>query len=210
MGTLKKFAGWVGGSDSGKGDKTLSTITKLKVFNKRLTVQARHLDQKSQLARRKAIELRKKGDNNGSRMQMKSHLQMQAWKNNIEGFQLKLEGLQYKLEQAKAMKDVSGILTSIASTIQGLSQSVSAPEISQLVEKIDINISDFDVTQEVASEGMENLGSTDQISDATLDKALEEVDAEISAETGTALPSAGAGKISELEKEIQKLKQNEQ
>ncbi len=210
MGTLKKFAGWVGGTGGSKDDKTISTITKLKVFNKRLTVQARHLDQKSQLARRKAIEFRKKGDNNGSRMQMKSHLQMQAWKNNIEGFQLKLEGLQYKLEQAKAMKDVSGILTSIASTIQGLSQSVSAPEISQLVEKIDLNISDFDVTQEVASEGMENLGSTDQISDAALDKALEEVDAEISAETGTALPSAGAGKISELEKEIQKLKQNEQ
>ncbi len=211
MGTLKKFAGWVGGSDSGgRGDKTLSTITKLKIFNKRLTVQSRQLDQKSQLARRRAIELRKKGDNNGARMQMKAHLQMQAWKNNIENFKLKLEGLQYKLEQAKAMKDVSGILQSIASTIQGLSQSVSAPEISQLVEKIDLNISDFDVTQEVAAEGMENLGSTDQITDNAVDKALEEVDAEISAETGTALPSAGSGKISELEKEIQKLKQNEQ
>lgn len=209
MGTLKKFAAWASGNSSSK-DSALSVITKLKIFNKRLTRQATQLNMKSQRARVKAIDLRKKGDTAGSKMQMRASLQMQTWKNNIEGFQLKLDGLQYKLEQAKAVKDVSGILQNIAGTIQGLQKSVSAPEISQIISQIDLGISDFDATQEVAMEGMEDMNATDQISDDAVDLALEEVDAEIMAETGTALPSAGSGKIGELEKEIQKLKQGDQ
>jgi|SRR5271157_3604522 len=209
MGTLKNFAGWMSGNKGGK-DTTLSVLTKLKIFNKRLSRQATQLNMKSQRARAKAIDLRKKGDTAGSKMQMRAHLQMQAWKNNIENFQLKLDGLQYKLEQAKAVNDVESILKNVAGVITVLQKTVSAPEISQIISQIDLGISDFDATQEVAAEGMEDMGATDQISDDQVDLALDEVDAEIMAETGTQLPSAGSGKISDLEKEIQKLKQQDQ
>ncbi|HMF30603.1 MAG TPA: Snf7 family protein [Candidatus Lokiarchaeia archaeon] len=197
------------GNKGGK-DTTLSVLTKLKIFNKRLSRQATQLNMKSQRARAKAIDLRKKGDTAGSKMQMRAHLQMQAWKNNIENFQLKLDGLQYKLEQAKAVNDVESILKNVAGVITVLQKTVSAPEISQIISQIDLGISDFDATQEVAAEGMEDMGATDQISDDQVDLALDEVDAEIMAETGTQLPSAGSGKISDLEKEIQKLKQQDQ
>src|SRR5271157_1091060 len=164
MGTLKNFAGWMSGNKGGK-DTTLSVLTKLKIFNKRLSRQATQLNMKSQRARAKAIDLRKKGDTAGSKMQMRAHLQMQAWKNNIENFQLKLDGLQYKLEQAKAVNDVESILKNVAGVITVLQKTVSAPEISQIISQIDLGISDFDATQEVAAEGMEDMGATDQISD---------------------------------------------
>ncbi|OLS15111.1 MAG: charged multivesicular body protein 4 [Promethearchaeota archaeon CR_4] len=208
MGLLNKITDYL--SSGGNKDKKLNhTIIQLKLLNTRLTKQAKKLDQSSQLARRKAIDFRKKGNLDSSKVQMKAHLQTQAWKNNIENFQLKLEGLQYKLEQSKAVKDVAGILVDVASAIKGLSQSVSTPEISEVLEKIDLGISDFDVIQEVASEGMEQLGATDQVSDEAVEKALEEVDAEIEVETENALPSASKGALDELVRGLQDLKQSE-
>ncbi len=210
MGLLNKISDWLSSGSSGGKDKKLRTaITQIKLLNTRLTKQAMNQNRMAQFTRRKAIELRKKGEMDASKIQMKASLQSQAWANNIENFKLKLEGLQFKLEQSKAVKDVAGILVSVASTIQGLAQSVSMPDMTKALEDIDLGISDFDVTQEVAAEGMESLGATDQIPDEAVENALQEVDAEIRVETDTALPSAGTSPIDDLERELQALKQSE-
>jgi hypothetical protein len=208
VGLLNKINDWLSSSLGGNKEKKLRTaITQLKLLNTRLTKQAMNQNRMAQYTKRKAIELRKKGDIEGSKVQMKTSLQSQAWANNIENFRLKLEGLQFKLEQSKAVKDVATILVDVAATMQGLSQSVSMPDITKSLEDIDLGISNLDITQEVAAEGMEQLGATDQIPDEVVDKALEEVDAEIEVETENALPSAGKAATDELERELQSLKQ---
>ncbi len=121
----------------------LSILTYLKVFRKRIAIHARYSYQKSQLARQKAIKLRRKGDDDGSRVQMKTHLQMQVSQNNLENVQLKLVGLQNKFEQTKTMKEVSDILTDIARTVQNLSKMVSPPETAQMAEMFLRKIADW-------------------------------------------------------------------
>ncbi len=208
LGLLNKINDWLASASGGNKDKKLRTaLTQLKLVNTRLTKQALIQNRRAQQARRLAVDLRKKGEIDASKIQMKASLQSQAWTNSIENFKLKLEGLQFKLEQSKAVKDVAAILVDVAGTIQGLSQSVSMPDITKALEDIDLGISEFDVTQEVAAEGMEQMGTADQIPDEAVEKALEEVDAEIREETHNALPSAGIGAIDELDRELQALKQ---
>jgi TolA-binding protein len=206
---MKNFAGWLSGDKKSK-DKVRSVLTKLKLLNTRLTKQANKMNMSSSRARTKAVELRKKGDIEGSKTQMRTSLQMQAWKNNIENFQFKLDTLTYKLEQVQSVKEVSGILQNIAGIFQGLQKSMSIPEISDSIAKIDLGIGDFEGIEEVAMDGMEDMGTTDQVSDDAVNLALEEVDAEIMADSSSKLPSPGSGKISDLEKEIEKLRHNDQ
>ncbi|GAF68373.1 unnamed protein product [marine sediment metagenome] len=208
MGSLKKFANWLGGGTSRGKNTATSSITKLKVFIKRLQRQSSKLNSQSKIARRKAVDLRKKGDLSSSRLQMKSALQSSKWAQGIDNYVLQIQGLQFKLEQAKSINDVGEILKGVAASIAGLQQSVNAPQISELVEKIDIGIQDFDVVQEMTEDGLESM-QVSEVTEEDVDAALAEVDSEISVETGQALPSAaeGEGKISDLEKEIQRLKE---
>ncbi len=216
MGTLKKFANWLAGDGSpgsgskirGKKGNATQMITKLKIFNKRLARQAKSLNFKSTTARRKAIDARKKGDIEGSKMQMRHALQFGKWKNGIEAFQLRLEGLQYKLEQGKAMSDIQGILQGIAGTVLGLKHQISTPEITELIKQIDLGIQDFDTAAEVAAEGMEGLTVDTEVSDAQVEEALAQVDAEMMVEHGEALPSPEVGvSTEELEEELRRLKE---
>jgi hypothetical protein len=207
MGSLKKFANWLGGG-SGSGGKNPATrsITKLKVFVKRLQRQSAKLNSQAKVARRKAVDLRKQGDMNGSKIYMKSSLQSKKWGLGIENYVLQIQGLQFKLEQAKSVSDVTEILKGVASSISSLQNSVSAPQISEIVEQIDIGIQDFDVVQEMTEDGLTTM-NVSEVTEEDVTSALAEIDSEISVETGQALPAAGEGKISEIEKEIQRLKE---
>lgn len=208
MGSLKKFANWLSGGPGSRGKNTaVSSITKLKVFTKRLQRQSSKLASQSKVARRKAVELRKTGNLSASRLQMKSSLQNQKWALGIDNHVLQIQGLQFKLEQAKSVNDVAEILKGVAISIAGLQNQVNAPQISELVEQIDLGIQDFDVIQEMTEEGFQSM-EVSAVTEKDVDSALAEIDSEISVETGQALPSAGDGKISDLEKEIQRLKES--
>ncbi|MHA1728793.1 MAG: Snf7 family protein [Promethearchaeota archaeon] len=205
MGSLKKFANWLGGGKQKRSTAT-SSITKLKVFVKRMQRQSMKLESQAKISRRKAVELRKKGDMSASKMLMKSSLQNKRWAQGIDNYVLQIQGLQFKLERAKSVKDVSEILQGVATSITSLQNSVSAPQISELVEQIDLGIQDFDVVQEMTEDGLEGM-NVSEVNDEDVETALAEIDSEISVETGSALPTAGDGKITELEKEIQRLKE---
>jgi hypothetical protein len=207
MGSIKKFANWLGGGQSGKNTAG-SSLTQLKIFIKRLQRQSAKLNQQSKISRRKAVELRKTGDISASKMHMRAALQNQKWSLGIDNYALQIQALEFKLEQAKAVDDVGKILEGVAAAIAGLQKTVSAPQISELVEQIDMGIQDFDVTQELTETGLQSMTVSSEVTDEEVDNALNEVDSEISVETGQSLPSAGDGKITELEKEIQRLKEN--
>lgn len=210
MGFLKNMSGWLSGSKK-SNDDVRATSVKLKIFNKRLERQAKKLEVKAKQARDKAVSLRKEGDMKGSEVHARGYLQFKKWSKGVQSFRLNLEGLQFKLEQATAVKDAAGIMTAIAKSVVGLKSQLSIPELTETIKDIDITLEDFQVTEEITSDGIENITVDTAVTDSEVKNTLAEFDAEISVETGISLPSVTSGdqKITDLEKELRELKESE-
>ena len=209
MGFLKDLSKWLGGGKS-KPDNVRSAAIKLKVFNKRLLRQSRKLDTTAMQARDKAVNLRRQGDVDGSKFHARNYLQIKKQARAVDAFRTNLEGLQFRLEQANAIKDVSNIMGGIQQSLSQLKSQLSIPQITELMSKMDVDLEDFAVTQEIAAEGMEGITLDTAVSDKDVSGFLGEVDAELQVELGGDLPSVvPEGKISELEKELDRLKRSE-
>ena len=210
IGFLTDLSKWMGGG-RGKKDNIRSATIKLKVFNKRLMRQSKKLEMSAKLAKDKAVRLRREGDLQGSKFHARNYLQVNNQARSVEAFRTNLESLQFKLENASAIKDVAVIFKGVASSVSGLKKNLSIPQITELMSSINMDIEDFEVTQEIASDGMNDMSLDVAVTDKTVDSFLAEVDAEIGIETGVALPSASGGdtKIKDLEDELNRLKSNE-
>jgi hypothetical protein len=208
MGFLKDISKWLSGGK--KTDSVRSASIKLKVFNKRLMRQTKKLEMSAKIARDKAVNLRKEGDMEGSKFQARNYLQVKKQARAVEMFRTNLEGLQFKLEQANAVKDVSEIMTGIAQSLAVLKNQLSVPQIQEIMSQIDIDMEEFAVTADIATEGMDSISIDTAVSDSDVSEVLGEIDAEIQVEMGAALPSAASDeKIAELEKELNRLKSDE-
>ncbi|MBD3194145.1 MAG: hypothetical protein GF317_03760 [Candidatus Lokiarchaeota archaeon] len=205
MGFLKDISSWLSGGK--KDDSLRSASIKLKVFNKRLMRQVKKLEMSAKLARDKAVRLRKQGDMSGSKFHARNYLQVKKQARAIDTFRTNLEGLMFKLEQANAVSDVAGIMKGIATSVSSLKTQLSLPQLTQMMNEIDIDMQDFEVTQEIASEGIEGVTIDTQVTDDQVDDVLGEIDAEINVEMTGSLPSVTSNeKIDELEKELNRLK----
>ena len=208
MGFLKDISKWVSGGR--KTDSVRSASIKLKVFNKRLMRQVKKLDITAKIARDKAVNLRRQGDMEGSKFHARNYLQVSKQSRSVEMFRTNLEGLQFKLDQANAVKDVSQIMTGIAQSLTVLKNQFSIPQIQEVMSQIDLDMEDFAVTSDIATEGMDNITIDTAVTDSDVGEVLGEIDAEIQVEMGIALPSAASDeKIAELEKELNRLKSDE-
>ncbi|HEY0090345.1 MAG TPA: Snf7 family protein [Candidatus Lokiarchaeia archaeon] len=209
MGFLKDLSGWLSGGR--KKESVRSASVKLKVFNKRLMRQSKKLEISSKIAKEKAISLRKEGDLEGSKFHARNYLQVRNQARAVDAFRSNLESLQFKLDNAGAIKDVAEIFKGIAQSVSGLKKNLSIPQITELMKDIEMDISDFEVTQDITTDGMTDMNLDTAVTDSRVDEFLSEVDTEIGVETGVALPTAGAGgqKIKELEEELNRLKSNE-
>ena len=203
------MSNWLSGGRSKDRDIRAVTV-KLKIFNKRLDRQSKKLEAKAKQARSKAVKFRKEGDMKGSAVHARGYLQFKKWSKGIATFKLNLEGLQFKLEQATAIKDVAGIMKSIANSVTGLKSQISIPEITETIKDIDIGIEDFQVTEEIAADGIENINVDTSVSDDEVKNVLGEIDAEISVETGIQLPTVSEDqRIKDLENELKELKESD-
>jgi hypothetical protein len=208
MGFLKDISKWVSGGR--KTDSVRSASIKLKVFNKRLMRQTKKLEISAKIARDKAVNLRRQGDMDGSKFHARNYLQVKKQARAVEMFRTNLEGLQFKLDQANAVKDVSQIMTGIAQSLSVLKSQFSIPQIQEIMSQIDIDMEDFAVTADIATEGMDSITIDTAVTDSDVGNVLGEIDAEIQVEMGAALPSAASDeKIAELEKELNRLKSDE-
>ena len=211
MGFLKDLSSWLSGGK--KKDSARSAAVKLKVFNKRLMRQTKKLEMSAKLARDKAINLRKSGDLDGSKFHARNYLQVKKQGRAIDAFRTNLEGLMFKLEQATAVKDVSQIIGGIAQSLSALKTQISLPQITEMMKQVDLDMEDFAVTAEIATEGIDSITIDTAVTDSDVNEVLGEMDAEIQVEMGVALPSAASGvsdeKIAELEKELNRLKSDE-
>ncbi|MFX1495989.1 MAG: Snf7 family protein [Promethearchaeota archaeon] len=205
MGFLKDLSGWLSGGR--KKDTVRSATVKLKVFNKRLMRQTKKMEMSAKLARDKAVNLRKAGDMQGSEFHARNYLQVKKQARAIDLFRTNLEGMVFKLEQASAVKDVAEIMRGIAMSLGALKNSLSIPQITELMTQIGVDIEDFNVTEEITTDGINDLMIDTAVTDTDVKDVLGEIDAEIGAEVGGALPSVEPdGKIKELEEELNKLK----
>lgn len=212
MGFLKDVSGWLSGGTSKRGkDGVRSATIKLRVFNKRLMRQVKKLEISAKQARDKAVKLRKEGDVEGSKFHARNYLQVKNQARSVEIFRTNIENLMYKLDNAQAINDVSSIIKGVASSIAGLKQNLSVPQISDLMKDIQMDIEDFEITQDITTEGMSDISLDTAVTDDKVDEILGEIDAEIGIETGVSLPTAAgtSGKIKELEDELNRLKSQE-
>jgi hypothetical protein len=205
MGFLKDMSNWLSGGK--KKDTVRSATVKLKVFNKRLARNTRKMEITAKQARDKAVRLRKAGDMDGSEFHARNYLQVKKQARAIDHFRTNLEGMVFKLEQATAVKDISNIMTGIASSLGALKSQLSVPQLTEMMTEIGIDMEDFEVTQEITSDGIDNMTLDTAVTDNQVKEILGEIDAEIQVEIGGALPSIDPdGKVKELEEELNKLK----
>jgi len=205
MGFLKDMSSWLSGGK--KQDTVRSATVKLKVFNKRLMRQTKRMEITAKQARDKAVKLRKSGDMEGSEFHARNYLQVKKQARAIDHFRTNLEGMVFKLEQANAVKDISNIMTGIAASLGALKSQLSVPQLTEMMTEIGIDMEDFEVTQEITSDGIDNMTLDTAVSDSQVKDILGEIDAEIQVEVGGALPSIDPdGKVKELEEELNKLK----
>jgi len=199
------MSNWLSGGK--KKDTVRSATVKLKVFNKRLTRQVKKMEMTAKQARDKAVRLRKAGDMEGSEFNARNYLQVKKQARAIDRFRTNLEGMVFKLEQANAVKDISVIMQGIATSLGMLKSQLSVPQLTELMTEIGIDMEDFEVTQEITSDGIDNMTLDTAVTDSQVKEILGEIDAEIQVEVGGALPSIDPdGKIKELEDELNKLK----
>jgi division protein CdvB (Snf7/Vps24/ESCRT-III family) len=205
MGFLKDMSNWLAGGK--KKDTVRSATVKLKVFNKRLMRSAKRMEITAKQARDKAVRLRKAGDMDGSAFHARNYLQVKKQARAIDHFRTNLEGMVFKLEQASAVKDISNIMTGIAASLGALKSQLSVPQLTEMMTEIGIDMEDFEVTQEITSDGIDSMTLDTAVSDSQVKDILGEIDAEIQVEVGGALPSIDPdGKVKELEEELNKLK----
>ena len=205
MGFLKDMSNWLSGGK--KKNSVRSATVKLKVFNKRLARQVLKMEMTGKQARDKAVRLRKAGDMDGSEFHARNYLQVKKQARAIDHFRTNLEGMVFKLEQANAVKDISDIMQGIAVSLGMLKSQLSVPQLTELMTEIGIDMEDFEVTQEITSDGIDNMTLDTAVTDNQVKEILGEIDAEIQVEVGGALPSIDPdGKVKELEEELNKLK----
>jgi hypothetical protein len=205
MGFLKDMSNWLSGGK--KKDTVRSATVKLKVFNKRLARNTKKMEITAKQARDKAVRLRKAGDMDGSEFHARNYLQVKKQARAIDHFRTNLEGMVFKLEQANAVKDISDIMTGIAASLGALKNQLSVPQLTELMTEIGVDMEDFEVTQEITSDGIDDMTLDTAVTDNQVKEVLGEIDAEIQVEVGGALPSIDPdGKVKELEEELNKLK----
>jgi len=205
MGFLKDISKWLSGGR--KTDTVRSATVKLKVFNKRLMRQTKKMEMTAKQARDKAVRLRKTGDMDGSAFHARNYLQVKKQARAIDHFRTNMEGMVFKLEQATAVKDVAEIMNGIASSLGTLKSQLSIPQLTDLMDNIGIDMEDFELTQEITSDGINDMTLDTAVTDSQVKEVLGEIDAEIGAEIGAALPTVDPdGKVKELEEELNKLK----
>ncbi len=196
--------------ENGKADKVSVTksITELKLLNHRLNRQVRELEKKAKRAKKKARQLREKGNTKGSKVQAKGYLQFQKFANSIEAFRMNMEALLFKLEQSRSMNDFSGIVQEVATTLGGIKEQVKTPDLMKALTSINVDIESLNVAQELVQDQMGDIVGMDEeeVTDKDVDAVLEEIDSEIATQTAGDLPMAGFDEITEMEKEINRLK----
>lgn len=221
MGKMQEFLGWLagdGGGSSGKPVKTTYSSSKgrrgaqseqarsrqmqfkLRLQVKRMQKQQKKLEFQADKSRKKAMDLKRNGDEAGARMYAAEMLKYRKMGASMVRFVTNLQAMQFKLEQVTEAHKMADMFSSIDASLQGMKETVSVPELQSTLDSINSTITELDASLEVTQDGLE-LTTDAQVSDKEVSDALNEIDTGLAME-GMDLPSAGIS-----EEEDEKLKE---
>ena len=202
MGAWKKFVNWL------KGTNLNDLIFKVDVFTRKLDRQRKQLEKEARTNRNKAKKYQMDGNSDGARLYAEHYVRYQKWAMGVDSYRLHIMNLLMKLKQSQAVAETAKILNGITRALGALKSSVRTQNIAQLVDNIDSQIEHFEMTQEVAQGGLEEITVSTEVTDSDVAKTMEEINQEIAVETGVALPSTPAdSRIQKLEDEIKRIKE---
>jgi len=165
-------------------------LFRLKLQVKRMQGQQRKLEFQADKSKKKAIDMKKNGDDTGAKMYAKEMLKYRKMSGNMVKFVTNLQAMQFKLEAVAETQKMADMFQSIDTSLQDLKGTVSVPELQGTLESINSTIVDMDANLEITAEGLELSNEADvKVSDKELNTALEEIDAGLATE-GMELPSA--------------------
>ncbi|MHA1276517.1 MAG: Snf7 family protein [Candidatus Helarchaeota archaeon] len=202
MGAWKKFVNWL------KGTNLNDLIFKIDVFTRKLDRQRKQLEKEARTNRNKAKKYQMEGNSDAARLYAEHHVRYTKWATGVDSYRLHIMNLLMKLKQSQAVAETAKILSGITRALGGLKNSVRTQNVAQLVDTIDGQIEHFEMAQEVAQGGLEEITVSTEITDSDVQKTLEEINQEIAVETGVALPTTPAdSRIAKLEDEIKRIKE---
>jgi len=223
LGKVKDFLAWLSGEDTGGGGgsyrshfgggrrgnvsdaaRTRRMIFKLKFEIKKITKQQQKLNYMAEKAKEKAKAARQRGDVHKAKLHAREMVRYRNLARNMDRFISNLEGMQQKLEMAQNTQQIANVLAGIDSSLQGMKEGVSVPDLQETLESIAGTMADLDTSLAITQEGIEFAAEgPEQINDAEIDSALSEIDTELATE-GFGLPSPEGLPVDENEEQIKK------
>lgn len=199
---FKKFVNWL------KGANLNDIIFKIDIFTRKLDRQRKQLEKEAYVNRTKAKKYQMDGNTESSRLYAEHFVRYNKWAIGVDKYRLHIMNLLMKLKQSQAVAETAKILGGITRTLGALKSSVRTQNIAQLVDQVDSQIEHFEMAQEVAEGGLDQITVSTEVTDSDVTKTMEEINQEIAVETGVSLPSTPAdSRIQKLEDEIKRIKE---
>ncbi|MHA2249694.1 MAG: Snf7 family protein [Candidatus Kariarchaeaceae archaeon] len=203
---MRDLIGWLVG---GKGSSSnRDHILNLKIVSRRLTKSQRKLENQEKKTERKIRAAIQKGDMQAAKMYAQDTVRSRKWARGYQSLMSKIDGLMFKLERAEAVQDIAKEMRGVSNTLRSANNALNLPEIDTLVGDMQEALDGIEDTSEIMEDSMDQLFESDA-DEVEIDNLLQEYGAEvgISASAGLPMPTT---KSSELEKEIESLRKEEE
>jgi len=198
---LDRLVSWL------RGPKLSELNRKLEIVCRKLEIESSRLDKQAKNNRVKAKRARLEGDEEAAKTYINHYLKFKNSVVEIDSYRLGIEGLLVDLKMNEAVSDVSKILGNLKYVIGVIRNRIRLPDLTKTLEEIDRSMKHISGAKDLAEGRILSMTKVSQIQPADVQKVLNEIDQEIAVEAEKSLPEP-SGKISELEKEIEKMRES--
>ncbi|MEM2109981.1 MAG: Snf7 family protein [Candidatus Odinarchaeota archaeon] len=198
---LDRLVSWL------RGPKLSELNRKLEIVCRKLEIESSRLDKQAKNNRVKAKKARLEGDEEAAKTYINHYLKFKNSVVEIDSYRLGIEGLLVDLKMNEAVSDVSKILGSLKYVIGVIKNRIRIPDLTKTLEEIDRSMKHISGAKDLAEGRILSMTKVSQIQQDDVQKVLNEIDQEIAVEAEKSLPEP-SGKISELEKEIEKMRES--
>ena len=201
---MKKFIKFI----KGKGNLE-KLILNIDIFTKNLERQRKQLMREARKNFDRAREYRLEGEDESAKLYLEHYVRNKKMAYGVDRYRLNIVNLLGQLKQAQAHNATALALMSIQSNLEGMQSNLEIPTLEALMGNIVQTFQQFKMSGELMHDKMEEQQKVDTaVSDEDLSAAVAELDADIGLETGISLAKPADGKVSKLEDEIKKLRED--
>jgi len=201
---MKKFIKFI----KGKGNLQ-KLILNIDIFTKNLERQRKQLMREARKNFDRAREYRLEGEDDSAKLYLEHYVRNKKMAYGVDRYRLNIVNLLGQLKQAQAHNQTALALMSIQSNLAGMQSNLEIPTLEALMGNIVQTFQQFKMSGELMHDKMEEQQQVDTaVSDEDLSAAVAELDADIGLETGISLAKPADGKVSKLEDEIKKLRED--